>query len=219
MADLHGDGLAHGHDHCQVDIHQASTPAYRRVLWTVFVLNAAMFGVEIIAGALSRSTSLQADALDFLGDSANYLVALFVLGRSVVWRAGSALTKAAAMLGFALYVLGYSAWQMLSGVVPEAPVMGVVGSLALLVNVGCTFLLFGHRNGDSNRRAVWLCSRNDAIANVAVIAAAGLVALTGTLWPDAIVGVFMASLALHSAWEILHHARADLVARDAYPAE
>jgi len=205
--------------HHHVDEDRTSIPAYRRVLWTVFVLNAVMFAVEIVAGALSRSTALQADALDFLGDSANYLVALFVLGRSVVWRAGSALTKAGAMLAFALYVLGYSIWQMVNGVVPVAPVMGVVGTLALLVNVGCAFMLFAHRNGDSNKRAVWLCSRNDAIANVAVIAAAGLVALTGTLWPDALVGVFMALLALHSAWEILRHARADLAARDALPAE
>ncbi|MFN3232874.1 MAG: cation diffusion facilitator family transporter [Alphaproteobacteria bacterium] len=191
------------------------TIKYRNVLWTVFAINAGMFAIEIVAGALASSVSLQADALDFFADAANYLVALFVLERSIQWRAGAALAKGAAMGVFGLYVLGFSAYQLFSGEVPSAPVMGAVGALALIANVVSAVLLFRHREGDSNRQSVWLCSRNDAIANVAVIIAAGLVYLTATHWPDLIVGFFMAGLALHSAWQIIRQAVGEL--RDGVP--
>lgn len=192
------------HDH---DDH-AST--YRPILWTVFVINAAMFLVEVVAGQVAGSVSLQADALDFFADSANYLIALFVLSRSIRWRASTALLKGAAMGAFGIYVLIYSAYQAMAETVPAAPVMGSVGVLALIANVVSAVLLYRHRSGDSNMRAVWLCSRNDAIANVAVIVAAGLVYVTATGWPDLAVGFFMAALSLYSAWQIIGHATGEL---------
>lgn len=195
---------AHCHDH---DEH-AST--YRPILWTVFVINAAMFLVEVIAGQMAASVSLQADALDFFADSANYLIALFVLSRSIRWRASTALLKGAVMGAFGIYVLLYSAYQAMGNTVPAAPVMGSVGTLALIANVISAVLLYRHRSGDSNMRAVWLCSRNDAIANVAVIIAAGLVYLSASGWPDLAVGFFMAILSLHSAWQIITHATGEL---------
>jgi len=195
--------------------HEIDSTKYRNVLWIVFGLNAGMFAVEIIAGAMAGSVSLQADALDFFADAGNYLVALFVLERSIRWRAGAALIKGIAMGVFGIYVLGYSAWSIYSGTVPLAPVMGVVGTMALIANVSSAILLFHHRDGDSNRRSVWLCSRNDAIANVAVIAAAGLVYLTASHWPDLIVGFFMAALSLHSAGQIIRQATGEL--RDGVP--
>ncbi|MDA0339694.1 MAG: cation transporter [Proteobacteria bacterium] len=209
---------AHCHDH-GVDEHQAQDKQYRNILWIVFVLNAGMFGVEIIAGALVGSVSLQADALDFFADAGNYLIALFVLGRSIQWRAGAALFKGSAMGVFGLYVLGFSLYQTMSDTVPVAPVMGIVGTLALIANVASAVLLFRHRGGDSNRQSVWLCSRNDAIANVAVIVAAGLVYLTATHWPDLVVGFFMAALSLHSAWEIIRQATSELKTGETVPAE
>ena len=190
--------------------HDDYESTYRPILWTVFSINAAMFVVEIVAGQMASSVSLQADALDFLADSANYLIALFVLSRSILWRASAALLKGVAMGAFGLYVLIYSAYQAISETIPAAPVMGSIGALALIANVVSAVLLYRHRSGDSNMRAVWLCSRNDAIANVAVIVAAGLVYLTATGWPDLVVGFFMAALSLHSAWQIIGHATEDL---------
>jgi Co/Zn/Cd efflux system component len=180
------------------------------VLWTVFAVNAAMFVVEAVAGAFAGSVSLQADSLDFLGDAANYLIALYVLGKAVTWRAGAALLKAGAMALFGVWVLGYSVWMAMTGGIPEAPVMGVVGAMALLANVGSAVLLYRHRAGDSNRESVWLCSRNDAIASVAVIVAAGLVYLTQSHWPDLAVGFLMAVLSLHSAWKVIRSATGEL---------
>lgn len=206
-----------GHDHG--DPSRMQDIDYRRILWIVFAINAAMFGVEIVAGALAGSVSLQADALDFFADAANYLVALYVLGRSIRWRAGAALIKGGAMGVFGLYVLGFSAYQVFSGTVPDAPVMGIVGTLALLANVVSAVLLFRHRAGDSNRQSVWLCSRNDAIANVAVIIAAGLVFLTASHWPDLLVGFFMAALSLHSARQIILQALGELRQDRLMPAE
>ena len=212
---------AHCHDH-GVDEHQAQDKQYRNILWIVFALNAGMFGVEIVAGALAGSVSLQADALDFFADAGNYLIALYVLGRSIRWRAGAALIKGGAMGLFGLYVLGFSLYQTMSDTVPVAPVMGIVGTMALIANVASAVLLFRHRDGDSNRQSVWLCSRNDAIANVAVIIAAGLVYLTATHWPDLVVGFFMAALSLHSAVQIVRQATGELRDAgdgDAVPAE
>ncbi|MEN3976331.1 cation transporter [Emcibacter sp. SYSU 3D8] len=198
-----GHDSGHGHDHDLDDV-------YRKVLWVVFGVNAAMFCVEAVAGAIAGSVSLQADALDFLGDAANYLIALFVLGKAVTWRAGAALLKGAAMAVFGVYVLGYSAYMAMAGGVPEAPVMGIVGTMALAANLGSAVLLYRHRTGDANRQSVWLCSRNDAIANVAVIGAAGLVYLTHSNWPDLAVGFLMAALSLHSAWLVVRQATGEL---------
>ncbi len=199
------DDHGHGHDHAR-DL----DGVYRNVLWTVFGINVVMFCVEAVAGAIAGSVSLQADALDFLADAANYLIALFVLGKAITWRAGAALLKGGAMAVFGIWVLGYSAYMAATGGLPEAPVMGIVGTLALVANVGAAMLLYKYRGGDSNRQSVWLCSRNDAIANVAVIGAAGLVHLTQSHWPDLAVGVLMATLALHSAGQIIRQATGEL---------
>jgi Co/Zn/Cd efflux system component len=182
----------------------------RRVLWIVLVINAAMFAIEAASGWHAESLALQADALDFLGDSANYAIALFVLARSASWRAGSALAKGLVMIGFGVFLLGASIYHAAVGSAPEAPVMGAVGTLALLANVVCALLLFRFRGGDANQRAVWLCSRNDAIGNLAVIAAAGGVFFSGTPWPDLAVGLGMASLAVWAGVSVIRQAHGEL---------
>lgn len=197
------------HDHgCSTD--PSHDPAYRRVLWLALGLNAAMFLVELSAGLAAGSLSLQADALDFLGDAANYGVSLSVLGLALGWRARAALVKALSMGGFGLYVLGRAVAELFGGAAPEPITMGVVGSLALATNVGVALLLYRHRNGDSNRRSVWLCSRNDALSNIAVLFAAAGVFGTGTNWPDLAVAAVMAGLALSSAVQVARHALHEL---------
>lgn len=182
----------------------------RRLLGIVLVVNLAMFLVEAGAGWGAQSVALQADALDFLGDSLNYATALFVLAKSVAWRAGAALIKGCAMLAFGIFVLGASIHNAVLGAEPEATVMGVVGFLALIANLGSALLLFRFRAGDANLRAVWLCSRNDAIGNLAVLAAAGGVFATGGRWPDLAVGLVMASLAAWAGQSVLRQALAEL---------
>ena len=185
----------------------------RRLLGIVLAVNLVMFVVEAGAGWGAQSVALQADALDFLGDSVNYATALFVLAKSVAWRAGAALIKGCAMLAFGLFVLGASIHNAVLGAEPEAPVMGIIGLLALGANLGSALLLFRFRTGDANLRAVWLCSRNDAIGNLAVLAAAGGVAVTGGRWPDLAVGLVMASLAVWAGQSVLRQALGEL-ARD-----
>ncbi|MFQ5534236.1 MAG: cation transporter [Sphingomonadales bacterium] len=189
---------------------ELTVSVYRRVLWLVMAINAVMFLIEVGSGVFAGSVSLQADALDFLSDAANYAIALLVLGRSVRWRASTAIVRAIAMAGFGLYVLGYSYYRAVIAGVPQAIVMGSVGMLALAANVGSAFLLFRHRHGDSHRRSVWLCSRNDAIGNIAIIAAAGAVHVTGTGWPDVAVGVLIAALSLSAAFRITRQAMGEL---------
>ena len=182
----------------------------RRALWAALAINLGMFVTEAIAGWSADSVALQADALDFLGDSANYAVALFVLARSVTWRAGTALAKGLTMSGFGVFVLGASVYNAATGSTPDAPVMGWVGALALAANVACALILFRFRGGDANLRAVWLCSRNDAIGNLAVIGAAAGVFATGTAWPDLAVGLVMASLALWAGQSVVRQALGEL---------
>jgi len=199
--------------HCcepQENSERLKNAAYRRVLWIALLLNLAMFGVEIIAGVKAGSVSLLADALDFLGDSANYGISLWVLGLGLAIRARASLFKAFSMLAFGVWILGTAIWQIYSDTLPDAPTMGFVGALALLTNVGVAWLLWAHRNGDSNMQSVWLCSRNDAIGNVAVMLAALGVFGTQTAWPDLAVGIFMAALALSSAWQVTRQARQEL---------
>ncbi len=184
--------------------------AYRRVLWVVLGINAAMFLVEISAGLAARSVSLQADALDFLGDTFNYGITLFVLGMSLRWRARAALLKGAFMGLFGLWVIGATVYNTVFSTVPGALVMGSVGLAALAANVGSAALLFRYRHGDSNMRSVWLCSRNDAIGNVAVMVAAGGVLATGTGWPDVAVAAVMATLALTACRHVLKQAAGEL---------
>ena len=191
----------------------------RRVLGVVLAINAAMFVVEAAAGWSAQSVALQADALDFFGDSVNYAMALFVLARSIAWRAGTALLKGLVMSGFGVFVLAVSAHNAVVGAAPEAPVMGVVGALALVANVVCALLLFRFRGGDANLRAVWLCSRNDAIGNLAVLAAASGVFLSGTPWPDLAVGLVMAGLALWAGQSVVRQALAELRTAQPAPAE
>jgi Co/Zn/Cd efflux system component len=206
--------MAHNHDHCT-----PPTATHRNILWTLLAINASMFVVEMSAGIGAGSSALQADALDFLGDSASYIISLIVLTAHLRWRAGAALLKAASMTAFGLWVLGSTVWYLLQGGVPGALVMGSIGALALVANVVSAALLFGFRRGDSNMRSVWLCSRNDAIGNVAVILAAGGVSWLGSRWPDAIVAFIMAGLALTAAWQLFRHALADWRHEHRAPAE
>lgn len=182
---------------------------FRRALWAVIAINAAMFVVEMTAGSLAGSQALKADALDFLGDSATYGISLFVLGMSLRVRATAALVKGASLAVMGLWVFGTTVWQVLVPGVPDAPVMGAVGMLALLANLTSVVILLRYKDGDANVRSVWLCSRNDAIGNVAVLAAAGGVVLTGTAWPDLAVAGLMAGLFLWSSTQIIVQALAE----------
>ncbi len=192
-------------DHCSSDNRQPHD-RYRRVLWVALVLNGGMFLTEIVAGLAAGSAALQADALDFLSDAANYGISLLVVGLALVWRARAALVKGVCMGLLGLWVAGNTLWHAVMGTLPAAGVMGVVGVLALLVNGGVAFLLYRYRGGDSNMRSVWICSRNDALGNVAVVLAALGVFGTGTGWPDIIVASVMASLSLWGAGQIINHA-------------
>ena len=183
-----------------------TTPAYKRALWAVIVINAVMFFVEIGAGALAGSQALQADALDFLGDSLTYGLSLVVIGMSLRTRATAALVKGISLLLMGLWVMGSTLYQVLVLGVPSAQIMGAIGLLALAANVASVVILMRFKDGDANVRSVWLCSRNDAIGNIAVIGAAGAVALTQTAWPDLIVAALMAALFLSSARQIIRQA-------------
>lgn len=187
----------------------AST-AYRKVLWVALAINALMFGVEVVTGLDARSVSLLADSVDFLGDAANYGVSLFVLDMALTWRARASLLKGGCMAAFGLWILGVTVHNAFAGIVPDAPVMGAVSVLALAANVGVALLLYRHREGDSNMRSVWICSRNDAIGNVAVMLAALGVFGTGSGWPDLAVGAIMAALALSGSYQVVRHALAEL---------
>ena len=195
----------------------SNSPRWRRALWMALAVNGAFFLFEVVAGAAAGSVSLQADALDFLGDSANYAISLGVAGMALAWRARASLLKGATMGLFGLWILGSTAANALSATVPDAPVMGVVGTLALVANVAVALMLYRFRDGDSNMRAVWICSRNDAIGNVAVMLAALGVFGTRSGWPDLVVGTIMAALALTGAVQILRHALAELFPRPAPP--
>ncbi len=181
-----------------------------RVLATVLAVNAAMFCIEFGAGLLSGSTALLADSLDMLGDSLVYGFSLFVLHRSLTWRARAALAKGLIMAVFGLGVLIEAALSIHSGVPPRVPAMAAIGTLALLANAFCFFLLWRHRADDINLRSTWLCSRNDLIANGAVLVAAALVAWSGSLWPDLIVGAGIAVLFLRTASSVLRESVTEL---------
>lgn len=187
-------------------------PVYRRILWIALFVNAAMFGVELYGGWTSGSVSLLADAVDFFGDAANYGVSLFVLGLATVWRSRAALAKGVTMGVYGLFVVVSAAWSVLVGTVPEHATMGIIGSMALAANLFVAVLLFTYRNGDSNMRSVWLCTRNDAIGNVAVLLAALGVFGTGSGWPDIFVAGVMGVLGLTAARTVVNQARRELQA-------
>ena len=190
------------------------SPAYRRALWAVIAINAVMFVVELAAGSIAGSQALKADALDFLGDTLTYGLSLYVIGMPLRVRANVALFKGLSLAAMGLWVLGATVWQVLILGLPDAPVMGIVGFLALIANLASVVILMRYRDGDANVRSVWLCSRNDAIGNVAVMVAAGAVFATGTAWPDLIVAAMMAALFLSSSAQIVRQA---LVERQSAP--
>jgi cation diffusion facilitator family transporter len=183
---------------------------YKRRLWLVIAINAAMFAVEMGAGALAGSQALQADALDFAADATTYGISLAVIGASVRVRSTAAIAKAASLTLMGLCVLGATAYQTLAVGVPRADVMGIVGILALVANLASVFILVRYKDGDANVRSVWLCSRNDAIGTVAVMLAAAAVWATATKWPDLIVAALMAGLFLYSSIRILQQSFAEI---------
>ncbi len=182
---------------------------YKRVLWAVIAINGIMFGVEMSAGVLAGSQALKADALDFLGDTVTYGLSLAVIGMPLIWRSRAALLKGLSLGAMGLWVLGSTAHQLLVLGVPRAEVMGAIGFLAFAANVASVLLLLRYREGDANVRSVWLCSRNDAIGNLAVIVAAGGVWSTATAWPDLVVAGIMAGLFLWSSIRIIRQALAE----------
>jgi Co/Zn/Cd efflux system component len=186
---------------------------FRRALWIVLCSNIAMFIVELGASWRAESTALMADAIDFLGDAINYGVSLVALAAGVVWRSRVALAKGWVMGLYGVAVLLVAGWNVVRGASPAPSIMAVVATLALLVNVGAAFLLYAFRDGDANMRSVWLCSRNDAIGNAAVVLAAAGVFGTGSLWPDVGVAILLASLGLLAARHVIERARMELAAQ------
>jgi Co/Zn/Cd efflux system component len=198
-------------DHCS-DPRTATlnSASWRRVLWTALFINAGMFLVEMAAGLATGSSSLQADALDFLGDAANYAISLGVAGLALAWRARAAIIKGASLGLLGLWVLASTAWHAWAGTLPSAEAMTVVAVIALLANGGVALMLYRFRGGDANMRSVWICSRNDAVGNVAVLLAAAGVFGSGQGWPDAAVALIMATLSVSGGWRIVRHAQAEL---------
>lgn len=184
--------------------------AYRRVLWAVLAINAAMFAVEVVAGLAAGSASLQADALDFLGDAANYAISLLVVGMALRYRAAAALAKGATMAAFGAWVIATVVWHSLHGTLPSAFAMGTVGVAALAANAASFGLLWAYRHGDANMRSAWICTRNDVLGNLAVLLAAAGVFGTGTGWPDVIVAAIMAVLAIQGAAIVIRQAVGEL---------
>lgn len=199
------------HDSCASTTNQNVDPVWRRALWIALIVNGAMFAAEIIAGFAASSSALQADALDFFADAANYAISLGVAGMGLAVRSRTALFKGLTLLLLGAWVIGSAAWRATTGgAVPEADVMGIVGFIALLANAGVALMLFRFRRGDADMRSVWICSRNDAIGNVAVMLAALGVFGTGTLWPDVIVAAIMATLSITGGWTIMRQALAEM---------
>jgi Co/Zn/Cd efflux system component len=213
---LHHHHHEHGHGHHHGELPDGPIPpGYRRVLWIALVVNALMFLVEVGGGLSAGSVSLLADAIDFFGDAGNYALSLAVLSLGVVARARAALFKAATMVLFGIAVLGRALWGVYGGTAPEPLTMGLIGTLALAANVGVAMLLYAYREGDANMRSVWLCTRNDAIGNLAVLLAAVGVFGTGTRWPDLLVAAVMAGLALAAGLSVVRQARRELVSGSA----
>lgn len=196
---------------CTGDTDRAQNdPGYRRALWLVVALNLGFGVIEIVGGLVAESQALLADSLDFLGDGTITLVGLLALGWAATARAKVAYVQGLFLLTLGIGVIGVAIWRATTATAPEADLMGGIGIAALAVNVTAALILSRYREGDANVRAVWLFSRNDALANVAVIVAAGLVAWTGNAWPDLAVAAVIAALFLHSAFEILRSARTEL---------
>ena len=198
---------SHGHQHHDTN---RDNPGYRRVLWAVLAINATMFLVEVAAGVAAGSASLQADALDFFGDAANYAISLFVIGMALRVRAMAALGKGISMGLFGLWVVGVVLWHLAHGTLPSAFTMGAVGVAAFAANAASFALLWAYRAGDANMRSAWICTRNDVLGNLAVLLAAVGVFGTGTGWPDVAVAAIMAALALNGAFVVLNQSWSEL---------
>ncbi|EBA00354.1 cation diffusion facilitator family transporter [Marinobacter sp. ELB17] len=195
---------------CSGPVLKSPAPGFRRALLIALWVNLAMFFVEGAASLQSGSVSLMADAIDFFGDSANYILSLSVLSLGMLWRGRAAMVKGITMVVFGIVVLARALWVMEQGVTPEPFTMGTIGLLALIANVGVALVLFRFRDGDSDMRSVWLCSRNDAIGNLAVMAAALGVFGTGSAWPDLSVAAIMGTLAISAGISVVRHARMDI---------
>lgn len=206
------------HDHC-AGSSVGVEPGYRRALWFALAINLGMFAVEIAASFLAGSVSVRADALDFLGDAANYGVALAVVGLALAWRARAAFLKGAVMGLFGLWVAGSTVQHAIAGTLPEAEVMGGIGLVAFAANLIVAALLYRHRGNDSQALSVWLCTRNDCIANIAVMLAGAGVWASGTHWPDVAVAGAIAALGLTSAARVLRSAAKELRIGAPVPAE
>lgn len=205
----------HCHDSCSTRSNgaasaRAADPAWRRVLWIALVVNAAMFAVELGAGVQADSSALLADAIDFAGDAVNYGLSLAVLGMAAVWGTRLALLKGLVMAGWGVGILGHALLGLVQGSSPQAFTMGGVGLLAFAANMGVAALIWRWRKGDANAESVWLCSRNDAIGNAAIVAAAFGVFGTGSAWPDLAVAAIMAVLALSAGVQVIRRSRAEL---------
>ena len=194
-------------------------PRYKAILWVVIAINAAMFVTEMVAGRIAGSQALQADALDFLGDTLTYGISLAVIGAALSVRAWAALAKGVSLFAMGLWVFGATAYQIFVLGLPSAPIMGTIGVLAFGANLASVLLLMRYKDGDANVRSVWLCSRNDAIGNLAVVLAALGVWGAASAWPDLIVAAIMAGLFLASAFSILRQATAELRGGRMAPAE
>ena len=192
---------------------------WRSALWIALLVNAGMFAVEMTAGAAAESRALMADALDFFSDAANYAISLIVAGMALAVRARAALFKGLALLALGLWVLGDAVYAAFAGTLPHAGTMGFIGLLALIANVAVALLLYRFRVGDANMRSVWICSRNDAVGNVAVVVAAAGVFGTGTAWPDLVVAGILATLGISGGLQIIRQARAEIRDTDLRPAE
>lgn len=192
------------------DCEPTNTPAYRRVLWICLVANAVMFFVQVAASQKAHSVALLANSLDFLSDAANYGISIYVLGHSLTVKAKASIFKGASLGLIGLWTAYETFRQAFEPVVPEPILMTVISAIALAVNVGCAVLLYRYRSGDSNTQSVWLCSRNDALGNIAVMFAAGGVFAFATVWPDVIVAAILGWLAITAAWQILKAARKEL---------
>ena len=192
------------------DAQNPEDPLFRRVLWIALIINFGMFLVEIVASYFGNSVSLQADALDFFGDSANYAISLFVLGMALSVRARASMLKGLTMGAFGIWVIYNAGFRAFLGSEPEPSIMGAIAILALIANVGVAVLLYRYREGDSNMQSIWLCSRNDAIGNIAVLIAAAGVIASDSRWPDLLVAVLIAVLSLSAAYRVIRLALTEM---------
>ncbi len=196
---------------CPVKPADATTSSrYRRVLWIALAVNLSMFVIELAASFTADSVSLLADAVDFAGDAANYGLSLGAIALGSLWQSRAAVVKGLSMGAYGVCVLVYAVWMLITGSQPEPLTMGIVGIVALAANVGVATILFAYREGNANMRSVWLCTRNDAIGNVAVLIAAAGVFGSGSAWPDLLIAALMSGLALSAAVRVLRQAFSEL---------